>query len=246
VLEAREPNTEVVWNYIVVSVSTNYHHAHEDAPGGGRRVINTPAVVRVIVRRTRGAAVRHDAHVRETEVLISVDVETSGPTPSSGSLIAIGACPVDRLDVTFYRELSPDPAIPWDHRTEEAHRLTRTYLEAHGVDARDAIRSFAEWVKTTAEGRTPVMVGVNVSFDWMFLADYLVRYVGHNPFGIAPLDLKSLFMGKYAVERWADTTKLAMLRHVTVELPHTHNALDDARMQAQICVQLMGRRPDPA
>ncbi len=28
------------------------------------------------------------------EVLISVDVETSGPTPGTGSLIAIGACPV--------------------------------------------------------------------------------------------------------------------------------------------------------
>ena len=29
------------------------------------------------------------------EVWFSVDVETSGPTPSSGSLIAIGACRMD-------------------------------------------------------------------------------------------------------------------------------------------------------
>ncbi len=62
-----------------------------------------------------------------------------------------------------------------------------------------------------------------------------------NPFGIAPLDLKSLFMGRYGVRLWSETSKRDILRHVTVDLPHTHNALDDARMQAQICAQLMER-----
>jgi DNA polymerase III epsilon subunit-like protein len=182
--------------------------------------------------------------VPDAEILISVDVETSGPTPSTGSLIAVGACPVDRPDVTFYRELKPDPGLPWDHRTEKAHGLTRAHLEANGAYPGDAMRSFGDWVQTVSTRRTPVMVGVNVSFDWMFLADYLARYLGRNPFGIAPLDLKSLFMGRYGVRRWSDTTKRHMLRQLRVDLPHTHNALDDARMQAQICAQLMERQPD--
>jgi DNA polymerase III epsilon subunit-like protein len=179
--------------------------------------------------------------VSESEVLISVDVETSGPTPSTGSLIAIGACLVDRLDLTFYRELRPDPRIPWDHRTEKVHGLTRAYLEQRGVEPADAIRNFAQWIETVSNSRKPVMVGVNVSFDWMFVADNLERYEGRNPFGIAPLDLKSLFMGRYGVRHWADTSKRAMLEKITVDLPHTHNALDDARMQAQICARLMDR-----
>jgi ribonuclease T len=182
--------------------------------------------------------------VPQSEVLISVDVETSGPTPSTGSLIAIGACPVDQPELTFYRELKADPEIPWDHRTEAAHGLTRAYLEENGAETGDAIRNFAEWIETASAGRIPVMVGVNVSFDWMFIADYLMRYVGRNPFGIAPLDLKSLFMGRYAVKRWADTGKRNILRHVKVDLPHTHNALDDALMQAQICARLLERTPD--
>ena len=194
---------------------------------------------------TRRVAVRHDWHVAETEILISVDVETSGPTPSSGSLIAIGACPVDRPELTFYRELKPEPGIPWDHRTEEAHGLTRTYLDDYGAHPGDAIRNFAEWIETVSDGQSPVMVGVNVSFDWMFVADYLQRYVGRNPFGIAPLDLKSLFMGVYGIRHWSDTTKREMLRRVTVDLPHTHNALDDARMQAQLCARLMEQPREP-
>ncbi len=40
-----------------------------------------------------------------TEIRISVDVEASGPSPSVGSLLSIGACLVDDLDVAFYREL---------------------------------------------------------------------------------------------------------------------------------------------
>jgi DNA polymerase III epsilon subunit-like protein len=184
--------------------------------------------------------------VSETEILISVDVETSGPTPRTGSLIAVGACPVDQPELTFYAELKPEPEIPWDHRTEAAHGLTRSYLDEHGARPDDAIRNFAEWIETLSAGRIPVMVGVNVSFDWMFVADYLERYLGRNPFGIAPLDLKSLFMGICGIRRWSETTKREMVQRVTVDLPHTHNALDDARMQAQICAKLMELPREPA
>jgi ribonuclease T len=178
------------------------------------------------------------------EALISVDVEASGPSPSTGSLIAIGACVVDRPELTFYRELRAQQGIAWNPGTEDVHGLTREHLDANGVEPESAMRDFADWVQSVAGGRKPVMVGVNVSFDWMFVADYLERYLGRNPFGVAPLDLKSLFMGRYRLSRWSDTTKHNMLKHITVDLPHTHNALDDARMQAQICAGLLDRPPD--
>jgi DNA polymerase III epsilon subunit-like protein len=182
--------------------------------------------------------------VSDPEVLISVDVEASGPSPSTGSLIAIGACAVYQPELTFYRELRPQPGIAWNSGTEAIHGLTRAHLDTVGVDPEEAIRDFAAWVTSVADGRYPVMVGVNVSFDWMFVADYFQRYLGSNPLGVAPLDLKSLFMGRFRVSRWADTTKRSILQYVTVDLPHTHNALDDARMQAQMCAQLMEPPPE--
>jgi DNA polymerase III epsilon subunit-like protein len=49
----------------------------------------------------------------DAETWISVDVETSGPTPGTGSLLAIGACLVDRPEEGIELLVRPDPALPW-------------------------------------------------------------------------------------------------------------------------------------
>ncbi len=41
------------------------------------------------------------------ECFISVDVETSGPIPGEYSMLAVGACVVDRASDGFYAELRP-------------------------------------------------------------------------------------------------------------------------------------------
>jgi inhibitor of KinA sporulation pathway (predicted exonuclease) len=41
------------------------------------------------------------------------------------------------------------------------------------------------------------------------------------------------------VGEWAGTSRLAMLEHYPVDLPHTHRALDDAREQAHIVAALV-------
>ena len=57
------------------------------------------------------------------ETWISVDVETSGPTPAAGSLLAIGACLVDRPEEGIELLVQPDPALPWSDDAEAIHRL---------------------------------------------------------------------------------------------------------------------------
>ena len=57
--------------------------------------------------------------------------------------------------------------------------------------------------------------------------------------GFAPLDLKSLYMGRDGVDAWARTTRADMTRRYPVEAPHTHNALDDARSQAALARRLL-------
>lgn len=170
----------------------------------------------------------------DPEVFISVDVEASGPTPASGSLISIGACRVDDPDNSFYAELWPVPGVPWDARTERIHGLSPEHLAEHGVAPEQGVRGFADWIGTAAAGARPVMLGFNAAFDWLFVADAFQRYLARNPFGIAPLDLKALYMGRLGIERWAQTSKHYVIQRLAVTLPHTHNALDDARMQAEV------------
>jgi hypothetical protein len=85
-----------------------------------------------------------------------------------------------------------------------------------------------------ASGARPVLVGYPVVFDWMFLHWYFVAFCGESPFGFSgALDMKTIYQQKAHVpldEAGRDDlpTELRAAR------PHTHNALDDAREQAEI------------
>ncbi|MEA2622325.1 MAG: hypothetical protein QOH61_1235 [Chloroflexota bacterium] len=172
-------------------------------------------------------------------MLISVDIEASGPTPGTGSLIAIGACSVDDPAVSFYCEIAPVPGLEWSAAAEAVHGLTRAALEAGGLAPAEAMARFETWIRDASKAARPVMVGFNAPFDWMFVADYFHRFLGRNPFGISALDLKAAYLGRFGVTRWAETTKEHVLRVIPVTLPHTHNALDDARMQAELARKLL-------
>ena len=200
--------------------------------------VEARVVYRVDDRADGGA----DDRAGEREVLVSVDIEASGPTPSTGSLVAIGACLVVDPARAFYREIRPLPDRPWDPAAERVHGLRRDELEERGVDPQQAMADLAAWLAEVAGDGRPVFVGFNAPFDWMFVADYFHRHLGHNPFGISALDLKSLYMGREGVGRWAETTKRAVLARYTTARRNTHHALDDARAQAEIAQLLLAPR----
>lgn len=175
------------------------------------------------------------------ERLISVDIEASGPSPSTGSLVSIGACPVDDPADGLYLELKPLPDVPWSAEAEVVHGLTRERLEKEGLEPAAAMQRLADWLGEVCGNRQPVFVGFNAPFDWMFVADYCWRFLGRNPFGISALDLKSYFMGREGIDRWEQTRRIHVDRRYELEPDHDHNALDDARGQARLAQVLMRR-----
>lgn len=179
-----------------------------------------------------------DPDIRER--LVSVDVETSGPSPSVASLLAVGACLVDDPSEGIYLELRPDADRGWDDAAAAVHGLDRSRLEREGLAPVEAMTRLVAWLEAVSADARPVFVGLNAGFDWMFVADALWRTLGRNPFGIAPLDLKALYMGRDAVSSWARTSRAEMIRRYPVERPHTHHALDDARSQAELARHLLG------
>lgn len=173
-----------------------------------------------------------------SETWISVDVETSGPTPSTGSLLAIGACVVDRPEEAIELLLRPDASLPWGEAAAAVHGLHRAQLEQDGREPAEAMAAFDAWIASVVPADSaPVFVALNAPFDWMFVADAFARHLGRNPFGISALDLKALYLGRHLreIQRWSETRRVAMLERYPVALPHTHRALDDAREQAALC-----------
>jgi len=175
------------------------------------------------------------------EALVSVDIEASGPSPSTGSMLSIGACLVDDPAVGIYIEIKPLADRGWSNDAARVHGLDRQRLEANGIEPAGAMRLLADWLAEACGDRRPIFVGFNSPFDWMFVADYMWRYLGRNPFGISALDLKSYYMAGEGVARWDETRRLYVDERLGIASDHNHHALDDARGQAALARLLIER-----
>lgn len=191
------------------------------------------------------------------ELYISVDVEAAGVVPEKYSMLSLGAVVVEDQREEFYRDFKPvnfnfeksalkvcRNSFSEDilRRAKEINKKTESILYALqdlGAEPVDAMDDFNEWVKKVSKGRRPVFVGYNASFDWQFINFYFEKYIGKNPFGYDPIDIKSYFMGKRNV-LWEDVTKPKVLKFLKMgknDLPH--NALFDAKEQAEIFRELL-------
>lgn len=173
------------------------------------------------------------------EVYISVDIETAGPIPSEYSLLSLGASVVADAERTFYTELKPlnENAVP---EALAVSGLSLAELAEHGEDPKAAFQRFRDWIVETAHnGKKPVFVGFNAAFDWSFVNWYFHKYLGENPFGFSPLDIKAYYMGLSGC-RWGETTsnQLPNIFQATDTVAN-HNALTDAQAQAEIFFKLL-------
>ena len=96
---------------------------------------------------------------------------------------------------------------------------------------------YAAWLRSLP-GHA-VFVGYPASFDFMFVAWYLLHFTGGNPFGFAALDIKSYAMAVLG-RPFCETVKKRMPPEWFDELPHTHIALDDAIEQGHLFCNLLG------
>lgn len=167
------------------------------------------------------------------EIFVSVDIETAGPIPGEYSLLSIGACSAFDPDNGFAIEVKPI-SDNFDPKALEVTGLSMEDLKIRGLEPKMAMRSFSDWLSgLTGPDDTIVFVGFNAPFDWSFINYYFHRFVGENPFGFTALDIKALYMGAARCS-WRDTRSSKIAEHIKPTLSGTHNALADARYQAEI------------
>lgn len=174
------------------------------------------------------------------EVFVSVDIETSGPIPGEYSLLSIGACSAFDPDNGFTVEVKPIND-KFDAKALEVTGLSMKDLSQRGLAPTAALEAFSDWLATLADpGETLVFVGFNAPFDWSFVNYYFHRFSGENPFGFTALDIKALYMGATGCS-WRDTRSSKIAEVLKPTLVGTHDALQDARYQAEIFRLLWGR-----
>ena len=176
------------------------------------------------------------------EIYISTDVETDGPIPGVHSMLsfASAAFRADKtLLGTFSANLHTLPGASGDPRTmawwktqPDAWAACRSGLQ----EPEQAMPHYVEWIKSL--GGKPVFVGYPVTFDFMFVYWYLIRFTGSSPFSHSALDMKTYAMALLRTD-YRDSTKRNMPRRWFDDLPHTHVALDDAIGQGHLFCNML-------
>ncbi|MQB22574.1 3'-5' exonuclease [Agrobacterium tumefaciens] len=168
---------------------------------------------------------------KREEVFISVDIEAAGPIPPDYSMLSLGCCLVDEPEKSFYIEFKPisEGSIP-EAMTISGFRLDR--LKDTGSDPEEAMLSLEGWITANSQGRKPIFVGFNASFDWAFVNYYFLHFIKRNPFGIGAVDIKAMYMGATGCS-W-DATRSSQFPVEKQPEDEKHDALADARHQAKL------------
>ncbi len=171
------------------------------------------------------------------DIYVSVDIEASGPYPPTYSMLSVGACLVDDPGPTFYRELRPIGNSALKEALSAVGRSLE-YFQEQGRPPETVMEEFDQWVKGVAVEARPVFVGFNAAFDWAFVNYYFHHFLHRNPFGIAPIDIKAYFMGLVGAN-WENTRSSRIPTSFKRTTPQTHNALEDARSQAEMFKKML-------
>lgn len=191
-----------------------------------------------------------DASANILDCYFSADVETDGPIPGPYSLLSFALvfagsydgrrfrAPDDYRSEVFYVELKPI-SDSFEPEALQVNGLDRNALLHRGAEPSTAMTEAARWVKTIANGRTPVLVAYPLSFDWSWLYWYFIRFsaIG-SPFKHSRcFDVKTAYAVKAGVPiSEAGRSKLTFSLYP--RRTHTHNAVEDAIEQAEIFANL--------
>lgn len=186
------------------------------------------------------------------EYYISIDIETFGPCPGINSMVQFGAAfyNADGVLLTIFKrnllEL-PDSVrdldtMDWWAKQEIEFPGIMDRLMTDRVEPAAAMQDFTHLVdKVDREtGCRAVVVAYPAGFDFTFLLYYLYRFTGRSCVGISALDMKTLSMALVPGRGYRGFGKKDMPRHwFADDLPHTHDALQDATEQGHLFFSML-------
>lgn len=123
-------------------------------------------------------------HMRKVQIqakYLVIDVETSGVKAWENGLIQLGAIALDsELEIvdTFNSYVIPPKDTIWDKESEEVHKITKKFLAENGVDYKEAVSNFLNFIKDNFRDK-PILIGQFLPFDYSFL-DRVFEYAFPN------------------------------------------------------------------
>lgn len=176
------------------------------------------------------------------EIYVSTDVEADGPIPGPHSLLSFGSVAMradgERLG-EFAANLLPLPGaaphprtMAWWEQHPEALAAARRDPEEPAV----VMPRYVAWLQGLPA--RVVFVGQPAGYDFTWIYWYLMRFVGHSPFGHSALDAKTYAMAVLRRD-YRDCVKRALPKEWLPGVAHEHVAIADAREQAEVFSRML-------
>ncbi len=191
------------------------------------------------------------------ELYVSTDVEADGPVPGPHSMLSLGSAVFDlgaeeptRPVATFEANLQTLEGASGAPETMKFWRAHPEAWAAHRVEPRPARKVMPEYVAWLRglPGR-PVFVGYPVTFDFMWVYWYVMRFGGPGgtalasgtdcPFGFAGLDMKTAAWARLGGDFRAVAKRKMPQEWFEGAPAHDHTALTDAIGQGVLFVRMM-------
>jgi DNA polymerase III epsilon subunit-like protein len=181
---------------------------------------------------------------RPGDVYFSADVETDGPIPGPYSMLSFAFVPAGKFDgQTFERPIQDGDVFyvrlrpisdQFEPEALAVNGLDRNALLTEGTDPEKAMADAADWISANAGNQRPVLVAYPLSFDWLWLYWYFVRFLGSSPFRHShAFDIKTAVAVKRGIPV-SHAGRKSLPESLQARRAHTHHAVDDALAQAEI------------
>jgi hypothetical protein len=176
------------------------------------------------------------------EIYVSTDIEADGPIPGPHSMLSFASVALRRdksVVAEFTVNLLPLPGAKPHPRTMlwwEKFPAALATARENPQDPSEALPRYVKWLRRLP-GRI-VMLGQPAAFDFMWIYWYLQRFCDESPFGHSALDAKTYAMALLK-KPYRDCVKHALPKEWSDDLPHTHVALDDARDQGAMFINML-------
>lgn len=171
--------------------------------------------------------------------MIVVDIETTGMSPKSNSIVSIGAVEFENPKNTFYGECRAEKGLAADPVSFQINGFTLKQVnDPKKPTADNLLKDFTSWVNKIDE---KTLAGDNIWFDTGFMKEKMKKFKVKWPFARGePVELHEISPLTFGIPWSLDL----ILKVVGVpEREGAHHALDDALLTAEAISRLALARP---
>jgi len=177
--------------------------------------------------------------MRKHEIYLSTDVETNGAIPSIHAMLSLASVvfdeegnEIDSFEMNLEElegTVADETTMRWWSANIEAYAETRKNCVKPDV----AMRHYYNWLMgLKSHGKI-----VFVAYPVMWVSWYLHRFTGKSPLGHNGIDIRSYAMALLK-KSYSDSGKEHYPREWFDNLTLTHRAIDDARMQGRMFLNM--------